>query len=234
MALGAALVASCGAGAEVAAPPDTVGITTTTARTVPAPVAGSLRAEVPPPPDSGPGARRDEVLLYGDSVALLVADDLAAELDAPLVVDAVDCRRLDAGFRGPCGGVPAGVDVPSALTDLAPAAALLDEPATAVAVVVIANNAALGAADLDEAMIALDPVPRVWWVTTRVDGRAWQDPNNELLAELAERDPRARVIDWFNASEGRGWLVDNVHPGDEGQAAFAELVAAHLRCDCTP
>lgn len=211
-----------------------MGTTTTEVRTVPVAVDGALKAEVPPPEDRTQGAPEHEVLLYGDSVALLVAEDLAMELDAPLVVDAVDCRRLDRGFDGPCGGVPAGVGVVSGLADLGPATSMLDDPATAAAVVVIANNAALEDADLDAAMEALAPVPRVWWVTTRVDGRGWQDPNNRLLGGLAARDPRAGVIDWFAASEGRGWLVDNVHPGDEGQAALADLVAAHLRCDCTP
>lgn len=208
--------------------------TTTAVRSVPDAVDGALKAEVPPPEDRTQAEPEHEVLLYGDSVALLVADDLAMELDAPLVVDAVDCRRLDRGFDGPCGGVPAGVKVVSGLADLGTATAMLDDPATADAVVVIANNAALEDADLDAAMAALSRVRRVWWVTTRVDGRGWQDPNNRLLGGLAARDPRAGVIDWFAASEGRGWLVDNVHPGDEGQAALADLVADHLRCDCTP
>lgn len=203
-------------------------------RTVPPPVGGALRADVAPPDDARRDALEHEVLLYGDSVALLVADDLAASLDAPLVVDAVDCRRLDRGFEGPCGGVPAGIEVTSGVEGLTPAAAMLDDPASAAAVVVIANNAALDGADLDAAMAALGALPRVWWVTTRVDGRGWQDPNNQLLADLAARDPRARVIDWFAASADRGWLVDNVHPDDEGQAALAELVSAHVRCDCTP
>lgn len=203
-------------------------------RTVPEPVAGALRAGVPAPDEPRPGDIEHEVLLYGDSVALLVADDLAAGLDAPLVVDAVDCRRLDRGFTGPCGGVPAGVAVSSGVDGLTPAAAMLDDPTTAAAVVVIANNAAVEASDLADAMAALGPLPRVWWVTARVDGRGWQDPNNQLLIDLAGHDPRAGVIDWFAASDGQGWLADNVHPGDEGQAALADLIAAHLRCDCTP
>lgn len=235
VALAAGVLASCGSGTEVAAPVEPVATTSTTAlRTVPAAVDGSLRVEVPPPDQPRPGAIDHEVLLYGDSVAVLIADDLARGVDAPLVVDAVDCRRLDAGFTGPCGGVPAGVHVPSGLAGLAPAPERLNDPSSAVAVVVIANNAALQPDDLDAAMATLAPLPRVWWVTARVEGRGWQDPNNALLAELAERDPRAAVIDWFAASDGRDWLVDNVHPGDEGQAELADLVAAHLRCDCTP
>ena len=232
--LAVGFVAACSSGAEVAAPEAGVTAPTTTVRTVPPAVAGALRAEVPPPVEPRRDDLEHEVLLYGDSVALLVADELAVDLDAPLVVDAVDCRRLDAAFSGPCGGVPADTDVASGLDDLGPATARLDDPAAAVAVVVIANNAALAATDLDAAMAALGAVPRVWWVTTRVDGRAWQDPNNRLLAELADRDPRAEVIDWFDASEDQGWLLDNVHPGDEGQAALADLIAAHVRCDCTP
>lgn len=227
------LAGACGSG-DGEAMADDVAPAATVARAVPAAVDGSLRAEIPPPDDARDGVIDQEVLLYGDSVAMLAADDLAVELDGPLVVDAVDCRRLDRAFTGPCGGVPAGVDVPSGLDDLPGATDLLDDPATAAAVVVIANNAALDAADLDAAMAATTPLPRVWWVTTRVEGRGWQDPNNRLLDELAARDPRARVIDWFAASEGRGWLVDNVHPGEEGQAALADLVADHLRCDCTP
>lgn len=227
-------LAGCSSGTEVAAPERPVTTPAPPVRTVPEAVAGALRADLPPPARPRSGALDHEVLLYGDSVALLVADDLAAELDAPLVVDAVDCRRLDRGFTGPCGGVPAGIEVASGVAGLAPAAAMLDDPGTAVAVVVIANNAAIDADDLDAAMDALAPLPRVWWVTTRVDGRAWQDPNNQLLADLAARDARAGVVDWFAASEGRGWLVDNVHPGDDGQAALSDLVADHLRCDCTP
>lgn len=225
---------ACSSSVEVAAPEGPPPTTARPVRAVPDPVSGALRAEIPAPDDPRPGALEHEVLVYGDSVAVLVADDLAAELDAPLAVDAVDCRRLDRGFTGPCGGVPPGTVVASALADLEPAVAGLDDAGTAVAVVVIANNAALDAADLDAAMAATSPLHRVWWVTTRVDGRGWQDPNNRLLAELAQRDPRAGVIDWFTASEGRGWLADHVHPNDAGQAALADLVAAHLRCDCTP
>lgn len=235
LAVAVGLGAACAPGGEVTA--ERSSTTTTTAppaRRVPDAVGGALRAAVPPPDEPMAGGPEHEVLLYGDSVALLIADDLAMALDAPLVVDAVDCRRLDRAFTGPCGGVPTGTDVDSGVDGIAPAAELLDDPAGAAAVVVMANNAALDPDDLDAAMAALAPIPRIWWVTSRVDGRGWQDPNNRLLAELAARDPRAAVIDWFAASDGQGWLVDNVHPGDEGQAALADLVADHLRCGCTP
>jgi hypothetical protein len=205
--------------------------TTEPPRAVPAPVAGALAVKLPA---TQPGTADPELLLFGDSVAVLVADEMARDLDRPLVVDAVDCRRLDRGFEGPCGGVPGGEVVAPAVDDLAPAVARLDDPARATAVVVIANNAALAAADLEASMAALQPVPRVWWVTTGVAGRGWRDPNNALLADLAARDPRAGLIDWFAASDGRPLLADHVHPDDTGQAVLADLIADHVRCDCTP
>jgi hypothetical protein len=227
----ATVLGACGQPApERAAPAEQATTTTEPRRTVPSPADGAVRVAVGP---AEPDTADPTVLLFGDSVAVLVADDLAAELDGPLVVDAVDCRRLDAGFRGPCGGVPAGTEVGASLDTLAANAAGVTDP-DIVGVVVLANNAALRAEDLDRAMAALDGFHRVWWVTARVFGPAWQDPNNALIVDLATRDPRAGVIDWFAASEGRDWLNDGVHPNDEGQAALAALVADHVRCDCTP
>lgn len=231
LALAGAVLAGC-----AAAPAEEPAATTTTepGRQVPEPVAGALRAHVPAEPELAASAEAAEVLLFGDSVAVLFADDLAGRLLAPLTVDAVDCRRLDAGFQGPCGGVPSGTAAAPGLDDLVARAGELAQPEQTVAVVVIANNAALRQEDLEAAMAAMADLRRVWWVTSRVDGRGWQDPNNRLLAELADRHANAGVIDWFAASEGQDWLADNVHPDDEGQASLARLVADHVACDCTP
>jgi hypothetical protein len=208
--------------------------TTEPPRQVPPPVGGALRTHVPAVEADLAAVEASEVLLFGDSVAVLFADELAERTFAPLSVDAVDCRRLDAAFRGPCGGVPAGTAVASGLEDLVARADELEQPGRSVAVVVIANNAALQAEHLDAAMAAMAELRRVWWVTARVSGPAWQDPNNRLLGELAGRHPNAGIIDWFAASEGQDWLADPVHPNDEGQAALARLVADHVTCDCTP
>ncbi len=207
---------------------------TTTTRLQLAPTAGSLQVRV-----EGVGERDDldDVMLVGDSVMVLVADDLGHELDATLHIDAADCRRLDRGFTGPCGAVPAGATVTGGVDAVADeVTAMADEGITAdAAVLVLANNAAIAAADLDAAMDAAPDVARVWWVTARVADHGYQDPNNRALFALAERDDRAGVIDWFTASEGHPeWFADGVHPNEAGQVALAALIAAHLRCDCTP
>lgn len=183
--------------------------------------------------DRGP-ARPERILLFGDSVARLVGDDLAEVIDwdGTLEVDGTDCRRLDRGFDGPCGGVPAGRHVTSGVDGLRDAiGGGVDFDAV---VIVIANNAALDVEDLDQAMAVLAEVPTVWWVTTSVEGRGWRDPNNALLLDLAARDERARTIDWNTESGGRDLLSDHVHPNEEGQQVLAALVADHLRCGCTP
>lgn len=199
------------------------------------PSEGSLRVRVE---GIGHGtADLDHVLVVGDSVAVLVADDLGNEIDATLHVDAVDCRRLDRGFTGPCGAVPAGATVTGGVDAVAEAVDELAEDGIVpdAAVLVLANNAAVDAADLDAVMAAAAEVPRVWWVNARVLEHGYQDPNNRALDALARRDPRAAVVDWFHASGGQDdWLADLVHPSDEGQRALAALIADHLRCDCTP
>lgn len=225
-------------GAEVARPPadgtDPAAGSTATARPITPPAtAGELRTRV-----SGIGAAPapDHVLMVGDSVLVLVADDVAANLSSELHVDAADCRRIDADVQGPCGAVPAGTLVDDGIDALGREHADLAARGVVpeAAVVVLANNSSLTDERLDEAMATVADIGRVWWVTTRIDGFGRQDPNNRALADLAARDERARVIDWYAASEGEPWLADHVHPNDAGQLALGRLIADHVACDCVP
>lgn len=247
--MGAALLAAgCAPGAETAervTPPVAVAIdafpTETappTTRSLPTHADGSVRGTVPPVAAVSPGPTVPaepfvgQLLVFGDSVARLLVDDLALALPDALVVDAVDCRRIDRGFVGPCGGVPSGVARASGLEDLQHIAGELREAGASPdgAVVVLANNSSLLPDQLDAAMVALADVPTVWWVNTRIVGFGRQDPNNRALADLAARDPRAEVVDWFAASAGQDWLSDHVHPNDAGQVAMAALVADAIAC----
>lgn len=207
--------------------------TTAVERVAPPPTAGELRARVR---GIGTDPAPDDVLLVGDSVMVLVTDDIATQLASELHIDAADCRRIDHAVHGPCGAVPAGTVVTDGVQALADqAAGLADEGIVPeVAVVILANNSSVTSERLDAAMDAVTGVARVWWVTTRIEGFGRQDPNNRALAALAERDERARVIDWYAASEGHDWLADNVHPNDAGQRALGRLIADHVACDCVP
>ncbi len=164
----------------------------------------------------------------------LVAADVTARLGGDVFVDAVDCRRIDQPVRGPCGSVPAGVEVRDGVTSVRTAMAALAAEGVVpdVAVFALADNSTLTRADLDAAMAAAAGVDRVWWVNTRIDGFGRQDLNNRLLDRFAAGDPRASVVDWHAASDGRPWLADHVHPNAAGQDALAALIADRVRCGC--
>ena len=201
------------------------------------PVDGTLRVRVPEADAAEPtDATPDEVLVVGDSVAVLVADELAGALDAALYVDAADCRELGDPLPGGCGGVPDGREVESGIEAIRSSLATLaaDGVVPDVAVLVLADNSSITTAELEEAMAAATGIPKVWWVNARIDGFGRQDANNALLDDLAAREPRAGVVDWFGASTGEDWLADHVHPNEVGQAAYARLVARHVECGCVP
>ena len=234
----AALGAGCGSG-DVAATGEQV-TTSEAGRTEPTrvrPVDGAIRARVDGAavPEGG-GDAPEHVLLVGDSVLVLVADELVELLPATLHIDAVECRELADTTSGGCGSVPPGTTVESGVDTLASMVEALasDGVVPDAVVLVLANNSSLTADELDRAMAAASDVPHVWWVNARIDGFGRQDDNNRLLEELAGRDPRAGVIDWFAASEDRTWLADHVHPSDRGQEALAAQVAEHVLCGCEP
>lgn len=196
----------------------------------PAPVDGALAF------DRVGGSADPVILAVGDSVLVLIADELAARLDGALTIDGTDCRRLDQGFTGSCGQVPAGTRVLGGIDAIAHDVADLGlrNISPTVGVVVLANNSSLAADDLDAAMAAFGPVEAVYWVNTRIDGFGRQDPNNRALDALAERNPRAIVVDWFAASADRDWRDDHVHPNAAGQIALADLIADAIACGCRP
>lgn len=228
----ALIAAACGNATSAEQDPDRSGTATASPITL-APTEGSLEVDV-----NGVGIESpaENVLLVGDSVLVLVADDLANSLDARIYVDSADCRRLDSSVTGPCGGVPSGAEITDGITALQTQVERLNALRVRpdAAVVVLANNATVTEELLDSAMEALGDVPQVFWVNTRIEGFGRQDINNAELDALAERNERALIVDWFAASEGRDWLADNVHPNEEGQTALADLIVDHIQCECVP
>ena len=201
------------------------------------PVDGAIRTSVDgAAAPEGDGDALEHVLLVGDSVLVLVADDLVPRLPATLHIDAVECRELGDATAGGCGGVPPGTTVESGIDTLASMVGALaaDGVVPDAAVLVLANNSSVTADELDQAMAAATDIERVWWVNARIEGFGRQDDNNRLLDELAQRDPRAGVIDWFSASEDPDSLHDHVHPSERGQDALAAQVAEHVLCGCVP
>jgi hypothetical protein len=68
---------------------------------------------------------------------------------------------------------------------------------------------------------ALANVDRVVIINASVP-RVWQDPNNELIAEVSSRYPNVRIADWALASEGHPeyFISDGIHLSPAGVKAY--------------
>lgn len=95
-----------------------------------------------------------------------------------------------------------------------------------VVVIQVGDNGALRADRLDDALDLLHGARRVVVVNVRVP-RAWEAPNNAILAELVQRHRNAVLVDWHAASEGRPEYLydDQIHLKPEGAAVYAALIA---------
>jgi len=99
-----------------------------------------------------------------------------------------------------------------------------------VVIVHIGNNGVFTAEQLDEMMGVLSDARRVVLVNVKVP-RAWERPNNEVLAEGARRYPNAVLFDWYSASvyHPEFFVEDGVHLEVEGQRVYADLIAEQIR-----
>jgi peptidoglycan/LPS O-acetylase OafA/YrhL len=169
----------------------------------PAPAA----AAVPPPTPAPPPLT---VTALGDSVMLGAAPALHARLGPPGYIDAQQNRSFGASV---------------ALTRQLREQGRLGQ----VVVIHLGNNGPVHDNEVDALMAQLVDVPRVLFVTVRVN-RQWQGQSNAALAAGDARYPKITLVDWLTYSEGhRDWFQsDGTHLKGPGSAAYADLVAANL------
>ena len=98
-----------------------------------------------------------------------------------------------------------------------------------VVIVHLGNNGAFTKGQFDEIMRILSGVDRVLFVNVTVP-RAWEEPNNEVIAEGVERYPKAVLVDWHSASADRPEIFysDSYHLRPGGQRLYADLVSSYL------
>ncbi len=98
-------------------------------------------------------------------------------------------------------------------------------------IVALSTNGPISATDFDNMMAELQGASRVVFVNVHVD-RAWQDPNNAVLAQGAARYPRAVIADWATlAAANPQWFgADGTHLpiNGTGADALASLIATTL------
>jgi hypothetical protein len=94
-------------------------------------------------------------------------------------------------------------------------------------VVDLGTNGPMTPADVAELRAVTAGVPLLVFVNVRVP-LPWQAETNASLAAVADQ-PGVKVVDWYSASTAPGALwPDGIHPDPEGQAIYANLVAAAL------
>jgi hypothetical protein len=194
-----------------AAARDGAGSFSTTA--TPAASTQSRQARTPEEAPADTGATVGPVSAIGDSVMLGAAGELEREVPNLTYIDA------EVGLQA-----AAAIDV----LRWRRASGQLGE----VVVVDIGNNGVFTAEQFDEMMGVLDGARRVVFVNVNVP-RAWERPNNEVLAEGVRRYPNAVLVDWYSASveHPEYFVEDGIHLRFEGQRVYAGLIAEALDAD---
>jgi hypothetical protein len=92
-------------------------------------------------------------------------------------------------------------------------------------VIDLGNNSPLDASVVEQIFRTLSQHPLSLVVNARVP-RPWQDGNNKLLAQMAEKYPQVHVADWYSASmDHRDYFVsDGVHLTYKGITAYVALI----------
>jgi peptidoglycan/LPS O-acetylase OafA/YrhL len=98
-----------------------------------------------------------------------------------------------------------------------------------VVIVHLGNNGTFTRGQFDEIMRILSGVDRVVFVNVSVP-RAWEEANNEVIAEGVERYPNTVLVDWHSAGADRAEIFyrDGYHLRPEGQRLYADLISSYL------
>ena len=217
------------AGAQQPPPPDYVAIgdvsalesnqpavtssTATTSTTTPAvdpavvpvaPVTAPTTTSTLPPRPTVPAGRT--VTAVGDSV-MLGAMRALQQLGPNVTVDAAVNRQVNVGIE--------------ILTYYRDQGLLGD-----TVVIHLGNNGTFSAEEFDQIMDVLQG-HHVVFLTVRVPGRRWQDPNNQVLVDGVNRYGNASLLDWngLSASQPDMFYEDHIHLQPPGALFYSTLIA---------
>lgn len=149
------------------------------------------------------------VTIMGDTVSLDAADALAKAFPRG-IVDTADGRTA--------------ADITNAYKGYQ------DQSVVGSAVVLsIGNEGQLSANDISNFVAAVDKDKNVWIVN--VHGGSWQDPNNQMIDNVASSNSNVKVIDWNSAAKGHDdWFADDgIHLTKKGVAAYASLIKERVK-----
>jgi len=94
----------------------------------------------------------------------------------------------------------------------------------------LGTNGPTDASTIDGIIRQIGSQHQIFWVNTRVPGKAWQASNNKLIATAAKRYANVHLVDWLYVSQdNRNWFVDdNLHPNSLGEREYVATVGPVL------
>jgi len=98
-----------------------------------------------------------------------------------------------------------------------------------IVILQLGNNGPVTASQFDDIMDVLRSAQRVVVINVKVP-RAWEGPNNQMMAAGVQRWPNAVLLDWHKvgAANPQYFGDDGTHMGPRGIKVFAELILAAL------
>ena len=146
-----------------------------------------------------------DVVLIGDSVALTSYDELVAAFPHGLIDAAISRQAQQA------------LDI---YIDYRDQGVVGD-----TVIFSVGTNGALTEEILEDIVEAVGPDKTLWLVNNRMPD-PFQDENNRLIAECAERHDNVHVIDWYGYTAGHDEIFepDGTHPTYASRYAFPELL----------
>lgn len=94
-----------------------------------------------------------------------------------------------------------------------------------VVIVVLGMNGSISDEQVDQVMKIVGKRD-VYWVNNRAEGRAWIEPNNQVLNQQAGKHKNLHIVDWYNCSNDKpNWFAeDGTHPMQEGVDAMVSII----------
>lgn len=145
------------------------------------------------------------IIVLGDTVCIDAAD-LLANMYPKGLIDTADGRKPEDVAKAIQGYVGQGVVGNTVM-------------------VAVGNEELLKDSDVQAIVDAVGSERDLWLVNVRIPG-PWETPNNELFERTAKSHGNVRVVDWFQASQGKdAWFEeDGFHLTSEGAKAYSDVV----------
>ena len=145
------------------------------------------------------------IIVLGDTVCIDAAD-LLANMYPKGLIDTADGRKPEDVAKAIQGYVGQGVVGNTVM-------------------VAIGNEEMLKDSDIQAIVDAVGSERDLWLVNVRIPG-PWETPNNELIENAAKNHNNVRVVDWFQASQGKdAWFEeDGFHLTSEGAKAYSDVI----------